>query len=96
MIVTNNTIADSKRLTHVRSSWAEYLALTRPRLTVMVLFTVASGFCMASTGSPDPARLLHTVFGTALVVAGATALNLPALPAVLLVEGMFNSWVGPR
>jgi heme o synthase len=75
MIVTSNTLVDSKRLSHVRSSWAEYLELTRPRLTVMVLFTVAAGYCMASTGSPDPARLLHTVFGTALVVAGATALN---------------------
>jgi protoheme IX farnesyltransferase len=75
MIATSNTLADSKRLSYVRSSWAEYLELTRPRLTVMVLFTVATGFCMASTGSPDPARLLHTVLGTALVVAGATALN---------------------
>jgi len=75
MIVTTNTLADPKRLSHVRSSWAVYRELTRPRLTVMVLFTVAAGFCMASTGSPDLARLLHTVFGTALVVAGATALN---------------------
>ena len=40
----------------------------------MVLFTVAAGFCLASAGAPDLARLLHTGFGTALVVAGATAL----------------------
>jgi protoheme IX farnesyltransferase len=59
----------------VRSRWADYVELTRPRLAVMVLFTVAAGFCLASAGAPDLARLLHTVFGTSLVVAGATALN---------------------
>ena len=59
----------------VRSRWDDYVELTRPRLAVMVLFTVAAGFCLASAGAPDLARLLHTVFGTALVVAGATALN---------------------
>jgi heme o synthase len=58
-----------------RSRWADFVALTRPRLAVMVLFTVAAGFCLASALAPDVARLLHTVFGTALVVAGATALN---------------------
>ena len=41
----------------------------------MVLFTVAAGFGLASAGAPDLARLLHTLFGTGLVVAGATALN---------------------
>jgi protoheme IX farnesyltransferase len=54
---------------------ADYVELTRPRLSVMALFTVAAGFCLAGVGAPDLARLLHTVFGTALVVAGATALN---------------------
>src|SRR5580704_5862296 len=59
----------------VRSRLADYVELTRPRIAVMVLFTEAAGFCLASAGAPDLARLLHTVFGTALVVAGATALN---------------------
>jgi heme o synthase len=59
----------------VRSRWADYVELTRPRLAVMVLFTVAAGFCLARASPPALVRLLHTVFGTALVVAGATALN---------------------
>jgi heme o synthase len=54
---------------------ADYLELTRPRMAVMLLFTVAAGFGLASAGTPDFALLLHTVFGTALVVAGASALN---------------------
>jgi heme o synthase len=59
----------------VRSCWADYVELMRPRLSVMVLFTVAAGSFLASSGAPNLARLLHTVLGTALVVAGATALN---------------------
>jgi protoheme IX farnesyltransferase len=41
----------------------------------MVPFTVAAGYCMASAGYPDLARLLHTLLGAGLVVAGSTALN---------------------
>src|SRR5947209_10827023 len=59
----------------VRSRIADYVELTRPRIAVLVLFTEAAGFCLASAGAPDLARLLHTAIGTALVVAGATALN---------------------
>jgi protoheme IX farnesyltransferase len=59
----------------VRFRIADYVELTRPRMAVMLLFTVAAGFGLASAGAPDLARLLHTVFGTALVVAGASALN---------------------
>jgi protoheme IX farnesyltransferase len=62
-------------LTLVRFRFADYVELTRPRITFMVLFTVAAGFTLASAGAPDVARLLHTLFGTALVVAGASALN---------------------
>jgi protoheme IX farnesyltransferase len=41
----------------------------------MVLLTVAGGSCLASAGAPNLARLLHTLVGTALVVAGASGLN---------------------
>jgi heme o synthase len=64
---------DDLPLAHSR--FADYVALTRPGIAIMVLFTEAAGFCLASAGAPDLARLLHTIFGTALVVAGATALN---------------------
>jgi protoheme IX farnesyltransferase len=70
---TAEVYADGLPLVHSR--WADFIALTRPRLAVMVLFTVAAGFCLAGAGAPNLARLLHTLFGTALVVAGATALN---------------------
>jgi protoheme IX farnesyltransferase len=59
----------------IRSRFADYLELTRPRIAALVLFTAAAGFCLASAGAPDLARLLHTLVGTALVTAGASALN---------------------
>jgi protoheme IX farnesyltransferase len=58
-----------------RSRAADYLELTKPRVAVLVLFTVAVGACLASRDGPDLACLLHTLIGTALVAAGASALN---------------------
>jgi protoheme IX farnesyltransferase len=54
---------------------ADYLALTKPRVALLVLFTVAAGGLLAAAGSPDWVVLGHTLFGTALVAAGASALN---------------------
>jgi protoheme IX farnesyltransferase len=58
-----------------RSRVADYLELTRPRIAVLVLFTVAVGAWLANPEIPDLACLLHTLVGTALVAAGASALN---------------------
>jgi len=52
--------------------WAE---LVKPRLTLMVLFTVAAGFVLASPGFLDWSLFLHALLGTSLVAAGASALN---------------------
>jgi protoheme IX farnesyltransferase len=57
------------------SRLADYLMLTKPRVAVLVLFTVAAGALLASPHSPDWTVLFHTVFGTALVAGGASALN---------------------
>jgi protoheme IX farnesyltransferase len=58
-----------------RSRVADYLELTKPRIAVLVLFTVAAGVLLASGGAVPMAVLVHTLFGTALVAAGASALN---------------------
>jgi heme o synthase len=54
---------------------SDYVELARPRITVLVLFTVAAGALLAGGGSVDGLVLLHTLLGTALVAAGASALN---------------------
>jgi len=54
---------------------ADYLQLTRPRLCVMALLTVAAGAVLASGGAPDWRITTHALVGAALVAAGASALN---------------------
>jgi protoheme IX farnesyltransferase len=61
------------------ASWGDYLALTKPRVTAMMLYTTAIGYWLgwpAAAGSPDLARLLRTLIGTALVGGGTLALNM--------------------
>ena len=53
----------------------DWVALTKPRITTMVVFTTLVGFV---TSSADPVRfgaLLAALVGTALVAAGASVLN---------------------
>ena len=59
----------------VRSRWLDFVELTKPRISVMVLFTVAIGALLAKPASLDLMQLLHALVGTALVASGASALN---------------------
>jgi protoheme IX farnesyltransferase len=58
-----------------RSRFADYVELTKPRVALLVLFTVAAGALLACQSVIDIATLMHTLVGTALVAAGASALN---------------------
>lgn len=58
-----------------RRRWADLLALTKPRITALVLVTTGVGFYLATTGAVDVALLLHTLLGTALLAGGTNALN---------------------
>jgi heme o synthase len=58
-----------------RTRIADFTELTKPSITFLVLITTLVGFYM---GSSDGLRLLllfHTIVGTGLVAAGASALN---------------------
>ncbi len=64
----------------MRSRLAAYIELTRPRIAGMVLVATALGFYLALPPAAGPVvsllmLLAHTLLGTALVVAGANALN---------------------
>jgi protoheme IX farnesyltransferase len=59
----------------LRSRIALYLELTKLRVNALVLFTVAAGIFAAAGGLPEWTILVHTLLGTALVAAGASALN---------------------
>jgi protoheme IX farnesyltransferase len=54
---------------------ADYLMLTKPRISVLVLLTVSAGYAL---GSVDPWRglpLVYALFGIALVAASSSAFN---------------------
>jgi len=59
----------------VGSRLAAYLSLTKPRLVLLVLVTVAVGFLLGARGGGHPSTLAATLLGTALVAGGAGALN---------------------
>jgi heme o synthase len=58
-----------------RRVYRDLLALTKPRVTLLVLITTLIGFHLGTRGPTDLALLLHTVMGTALVASGAAAIN---------------------
>jgi protoheme IX farnesyltransferase len=53
----------------------DFVALTKPRLNLLVLVTAVAGLYLASPEGVPTAILLHTIFGTALVAGGAAAFN---------------------
>jgi protoheme IX farnesyltransferase len=53
----------------------DYLALTKPRVVLMVLITTFVGFYLASSGWLNWVLLCHTLIGVALASAGTLALN---------------------
>jgi protoheme IX farnesyltransferase len=54
----------------------DYLALTKPGITLFVTLTSLVGFVLASPGGPRAARLAGVLAGTALVAGGAAVLNM--------------------
>jgi protoheme IX farnesyltransferase len=54
---------------------ADFVALAKPRVVVMVLLTTVVGFYLASSGDVDYLRLLATVVGTGLAAGGTLTLN---------------------
>jgi protoheme IX farnesyltransferase len=55
---------------------ADYLELTKPRITVMVVFTALVGFVMGSRAGISPTGLSTVLLGVAFVASGASALNM--------------------
>ena len=54
---------------------ADLVALTKPRVVLMVLVTTLVGYYVGLTAAPDWARLVHLVIGTFLAASGTLALN---------------------
>ena len=59
----------------LRGRSLDFLALTKPRLNLLVLITALGAMYLAAPEGVAPLTLLHALVGTALVAAGASALN---------------------
>jgi protoheme IX farnesyltransferase len=62
-------------LAGTRSLAADFAELTKPSVTVLILFSTVVGFYLASPGAMDYALLFHALVGTGLVAGGTAALN---------------------
>jgi protoheme IX farnesyltransferase len=58
-----------------RTTLADYLSLTKPRLNVLVVATSAAGYYLGAPGGTGILQMIPSVAGTALVAAGAAVLN---------------------
>ena len=56
-------------------AWRDYLALTKPRIMVLLLITAAAGMFVGDSGLPNLPELAVVLAGGALACAGASALN---------------------
>jgi protoheme IX farnesyltransferase len=54
---------------------ADLVALTKPRVVLMVLVTTVVGYYVGLAGAPDYVRLVHLLIGTMLAAGGTLALN---------------------
>lgn len=74
--MTSETMAADKIDVRESSRLRDYVALTKPRISVMVLATVAAAGYLASCVAPiSPWTVLHACIGTLLIAASGSALN---------------------
>jgi protoheme IX farnesyltransferase len=67
--------SDWNAATRSAARWQDFVALTKPRLNLLVLATTAGGLYLAAPEGVPAALLVHTLLGTALVAGGAAAFN---------------------
>ncbi len=75
MKVATSAVCPPAQAPLARARLADYLELTKPRIAVMVLFTVIIGAVLGARNGLDLAVLFHTALGTLMVAGGASALN---------------------
>jgi len=73
--MTTSTLLASVPLALAKQRLLDYLELTKPRVTLLVLVTVLAGFWLGIRSADQLALVVPLVCGTALAVGGANALN---------------------
>jgi heme o synthase len=67
--------SEAVALAQTRTRTADYVALAKPRLNVLVVASTAAGYAMADGDSLGAVRFAAMLLGTGLVAGGASALN---------------------
>ena len=68
-------LAWARTWTGEHSALADYLELTKPSVTSLILMSTLVGYYMGIHGSWSLLALLHTIVGTLLIAAGTAAMN---------------------
>jgi protoheme IX farnesyltransferase len=68
--------AGASALVEGRGVVADYVELSKPRITAMVTVTTLVGYVLGARGPMEATHLFATLLGTTLVAAGASALNM--------------------
>jgi protoheme IX farnesyltransferase len=68
-------MSTTAEIARVAFPWRALVETTKPRLSMLVLFTVYVGFAASTAGRGDTWLLIHAMVGTALVAGGANAFN---------------------
>ncbi len=74
-LTIDNPISSQEATTATVAWWSDYLALTKPRILVMILLTVVMGLLGYAHRSLSIWVTLHALIGTALIAASASILN---------------------
>lgn len=72
--MSSTPITSSARLS-LSTRFGDYLEMSKPRISVMVLVTVSVGFALGSFGVWNLAVLMNALLGVALVATGSSAWN---------------------
>jgi protoheme IX farnesyltransferase len=75
LAATSSAAALGRETGRERSSWRDYVTLTKPRIMVLLLLTAAAGMFVGAGGVPSAGLLAATLGGLALACGGASALN---------------------
>src|SRR2546423_2116924 len=75
MKATAETLTPTHAAPAEKSWFSVYSDLAKARLTFLVLLTTLVGYYLGFQGPVDYAKMFHLLLGTALVAAGASALN---------------------
>ena len=74
-MMTSRTVPLGMEKESVRQRALDYLALSKPRVVLMVLAVTLIGFYMGSAGDPGLGRLAHVLVGIGFAAGGTLALN---------------------